>query len=48
MRPFIGGCQFKSNCQHEHEPGCAIRKAVMAGKITAHRYESYVKLLHEE
>jgi ribosome biogenesis GTPase len=47
MRPIIGGCQFKSNCQHDHEPGCAIRKAVTAGKITPQRYESYLKLLRE-
>jgi ribosome biogenesis GTPase / thiamine phosphate phosphatase len=47
MRPFIGGCQFKSNCQHEHEPGCAIRKAVNAGKIDPRRYDSYLKLLRE-
>jgi ribosome biogenesis GTPase / thiamine phosphate phosphatase len=47
MRPFIGRCQFKSNCQHEHEPGCAIRKAVTAGHIDPNRYQSYLKLLHE-
>ncbi len=47
MRPYIGRCQFQSNCRHEHEPGCAIRKAVNAGKITPQRYQSYLKLLHE-
>jgi len=47
MRPFIGSCQFQSNCQHEHEPGCEIRKAVNAGKINPRRYQSYLKLLHE-
>lgn len=47
MRPFIGGCQFQSNCQHEHEPGCAVRKAVNAGKVDPLRYQSYLKLLHE-
>ena len=47
MRPFLGGCQFQSNCEHEHEPGCAIRKSVTAGKIHPRRYQSYLKLLHE-
>lgn len=47
MRPLLGRCQFQSNCMHEHEPGCAIRKAVNMGKITERRYESYLKLLHE-
>lgn len=47
MRPYLGRCQFLSNCQHDHEPGCAIRKAVEQGKITEHRYGSYRKLLQE-
>ena len=45
MRSYLGKCQFKSNCQHEHEPGCAVQKAVQNGKIHPHRYESYLKLL---
>ena len=40
------GCKF-TNCLHEHEPGCAIRKAVNAGKITPQRYQSYLKLMDE-
>lgn len=47
MRPFLGRCQFQSNCMHEREPGCAIRKAVHAGQIDPRRYESYCKLLRE-
>lgn len=47
MRPYVGRCQFQSNCEHEHEPGCAIRKAVTAGKIHPRRYQSYLKFLHE-
>jgi ribosome biogenesis GTPase len=47
MRPYLRQCQFKSNCQHEHEPNCAVRKAVTAGKISPRRYQSYLKLLHE-
>lgn len=47
MRPYLGGCQFQSNCLHEHEPGCAIRKAVTQGHIDPRRYQSYLKFLEE-
>ena len=47
MRPHLGKCQFQSNCLHEHEPGCAVRAALNAGKIHPRRYESYLKLLNE-
>lgn len=43
MRPFLGGCQFRS-CTHTHEPDCAIRDAVAAGDVSVARYESYVAL----
>ncbi|MCL6588440.1 MAG: ribosome small subunit-dependent GTPase A [Firmicutes bacterium] len=39
-------CRFKS-CNHQNEPGCAIRNAVAAGEIGATRYESYLELLAE-
>lgn len=48
MRPHLGKCQFRSNCLHEHEPGCAVRRAVMKGDVHPRRYQSYLKLLHEE
>ncbi len=44
MRPFIGQCKFRLDCQHDEEPGCAIRKAVMEGQISPYRYQSYLKL----
>jgi ribosome biogenesis GTPase len=44
MRPFVGKCKFGLDCQHDDEPGCAIRKAVMAGKISPRRYQSYMVL----
>ena len=47
MGPYLGKCQFRSDCQHEREPGCAVRKAVSAGKIDSRRYDSYLKLLKE-
>jgi ribosome biogenesis GTPase len=47
IRPFVGQCKFGLDCQHDEEPGCAIRKAVMAGKIGPRRYQSYMRLKQE-
>lgn len=44
MRPLVGSCKFGLDCQHDEEPGCAIRKAVMGGEISPYRYQSYLKL----
>jgi ribosome biogenesis GTPase len=45
MRPFVGACRFGLDCSHEHEHGCAIRKAVQAGEISIRRYESFLRLM---
>jgi ribosome biogenesis GTPase len=37
-------CRF-SNCSHTHEPGCAVKAAVAAGRIDPARYESYLRLV---
>jgi ribosome biogenesis GTPase len=42
--PLAAGCRYR-DCTHEHEPGCAVRRAVEDGAIPRSRYESYVKLL---
>jgi ribosome biogenesis GTPase / thiamine phosphate phosphatase len=34
--PYLGQCRFH-DCHHLHEPGCALRSAVEAGKIDARR-----------
>jgi ribosome biogenesis GTPase / thiamine phosphate phosphatase len=47
MRPYLGGCQFRS-CTHTHEPGCAVREAVESGEVSTERYESYVVLLADD
>jgi ribosome biogenesis GTPase / thiamine phosphate phosphatase len=36
-------CRF-NDCRHMEEPGCAVRAAVLAERITARRYESYRRL----
>jgi ribosome biogenesis GTPase / thiamine phosphate phosphatase len=47
MRPLVGRCRFGLDCGHDEEPGCAIRKAVMAGQISPRRYQSYLHLKEE-
>jgi ribosome biogenesis GTPase len=47
MSPFIGKCRFGLDCQHDEEPGCAIRKAVIAGRVSPRRYQSYMRLKAE-
>src|SRR5262249_45198634 len=39
-------CYF-SNCQHQNEPGCAIREAVEEGRLAPERVENYRKLQDE-
>jgi ribosome biogenesis GTPase len=46
FRPHIGACRF-GNCTHRVEPGCAVRKAVAEGSISAERYDSYLGLREE-
>jgi len=47
MRPLVGKCRFRVDCQHDEEPGCAIRKAVMEGRISPRRYQSFLQLQRE-
>ncbi|WP_417225050.1 small ribosomal subunit biogenesis GTPase RsgA [Amphritea sp.] len=43
--PFIGYCKFR-DCNHEQEPGCAIKHAIEEGKISAQRVNSYKHILN--
>ena len=47
MRPWLGQCRFGLDCQHDEEPGCAVRQAVMNGNIHPRRYFSMMKLKEE-
>jgi ribosome biogenesis GTPase len=47
MASHVGKCKFGLSCQHDTEPGCAIRKAVIAGEISPQRYKSYRNLRRE-
>ncbi len=44
FRPFLGLCRFR-DCQHLHEPGCALLGAVAKGDISATRMSSYRHIL---
>jgi ribosome biogenesis GTPase len=39
-------CRFR-DCRHRSEPGCRVREAVAAGRITAERHAAYLDLLEE-
>lgn len=40
-------CRF-SDCHHESEPGCKIRKAIEDGDLSERRFTNYQKLLREQ
>lgn len=44
---FASSCRF-SDCTHINEPGCAVTEAVASGKLDAHVYDSYQKLIREQ
>ncbi len=44
MRALLNDCQF-NNCLHISEPGCAIKKALGEGLMSADRYISYCVML---
>lgn len=41
MRAVLHDCHF-ANCTHRHEPQCAVKQAVEAGRISAERYNNYL------
>lgn len=47
MTGYVGQCKFGLSCRHDREPDCAIRKAVVSGRISPHRYTSYINLRAE-
>lgn len=44
--PYEGQCRFQG-CTHTHEPGCAVKEALEAGKISRERYRNYVEMYTE-
>ena len=46
IEAFAASCRFR-DCSHQKEPGCAVREAIVSGKLDEKRYASYVKLERE-
>ncbi|MBN1431434.1 MAG: ribosome small subunit-dependent GTPase A [Methanomicrobiaceae archaeon] len=46
IRELAAGCRF-SDCRHENEPDCAVRRAVEEGVLPKERLESYLRLSKE-
>lgn len=42
----LGACKF-SDCNHESEPGCAVKAAIKRGELSQERWESYLKIKWE-
>lgn len=47
MAAFVGKCRYGMSCTHTVEEGCAIRQAVEAGRVSAERYDSYLRVREE-
>ena len=43
---FLGLCKFR-DCNHQSEPGCAIKRALENGELSIDRWNSYMKLKKE-
>ena len=46
FRPFLGQCRFR-DCQHDAEPGCAIKQALAEGIIHPRRLDHFRRLRAE-
>ncbi|MEO8664401.1 MAG: ribosome small subunit-dependent GTPase A [Ignavibacteria bacterium] len=46
IEKYLGKCRF-SDCKHETEPGCAIKKAMEDGEFNEARFKNYLKLQRE-
>lgn len=44
FKPYEGRCKFR-NCEHTHEPGCALQEAVKKGDISLERLNSFHHLV---
>lgn len=46
MKAFLGQCRF-GDCLHQNEPSCAVKEAVLSGKIPESRYHTYLGMMSE-
>ncbi len=46
VEQYFGRCKF-TDCKHHTEPGCAVKAAIVSGKLSHQRWDSYLKLRRE-
>lgn len=46
VEQYFGKCNF-SDCNHNFEPGCAVKTAIESGKLPPERWKSYLQLKRE-
>ncbi len=46
VEEYFGSCKFR-DCTHQHEPGCAVRKAIERGELKEERWQNYLNLKKE-
>lgn len=46
VEQYFGLCRF-SDCNHQNEPGCAVKAAIERGELPAERWDSYLRLKRE-
>jgi ribosome biogenesis GTPase / thiamine phosphate phosphatase len=46
IQALADNCRFR-DCRHDREPGCAVRAAIEAGKLSRERFANYLKLRDE-
>jgi ribosome biogenesis GTPase len=46
IEALAAGCRFR-DCQHQHEPGCAVKEAERTGELSSERLEHYRQLQRE-
>lgn len=46
IEELISQCKF-TDCRHNNEPGCAVKRAIKTGELDEKRYESYLKMKKE-
>lgn len=46
IEQYFGKCKFR-DCQHQSEPGCAVKQAIANGELSQERWNNYLQLKKE-